>query len=107
MPADSSVHPIDTRAEAQAAAGAGIDGVPFFVFGERLAVAGAQPESVLRDAIEQAITQGDSPAAAAARRDVVSRFSLERRVEAHLKLYRELFEAQAGVTPACVALPAQ
>jgi len=45
----------ETRAEAQAAAGAGIDGVPFFVFGERLAVAGAQPESVLRDAIEQAI----------------------------------------------------
>jgi len=67
------------------------------------------PESAaaLADAIEQAITQGDSPAAAAARRDVVSRFSLERRVEAHLKLYRELFEAQAGVTPACVALPAQ
>ncbi len=67
------------------------------------------PESAaaLADAIERAITQGDSPAAAAARRDVVSRFSLERRVEAHLKLYRELLEAQAGVTPACVALPAQ
>ena len=67
------------------------------------------PESAgaLADAIERAITQGDSPAAAAARRDVVSGFSLDRRVEAHLKLYRELLEAQAGVTPACVALPAQ
>ena len=67
------------------------------------------PESAagLADAIERAITQGDSPAAAAARRDVVGRFSLERRVEAHLKLYRELLEAQAGVTPVCVALPAQ
>jgi glycosyltransferase involved in cell wall biosynthesis len=67
------------------------------------------PESAgaLADAIERAITQGDSPAAAAARRDVVSRFSLERRLEAHLKLYRELLEAQAGVTPVCVALPAQ
>ena len=38
-----------------AAAAAGIDGVPLFVFGERLAVAGAQPESVLRAAIEQAL----------------------------------------------------
>ena len=44
----------ETRDEARAAAGAGIDGVPFFVFGERLAVAGAQPEAVLRQAIEQA-----------------------------------------------------
>jgi len=67
------------------------------------------PESAagLADAIEWAIRQGDSPAAAAARRDVVSRFSLERRVEAHLKVYRELLEAQAGVTRACVALPVQ
>jgi predicted DsbA family dithiol-disulfide isomerase len=45
-----------TRDEALAASAAGIDGVPLFVFGERLAVAGAQPESVLRDAIEQALT---------------------------------------------------
>jgi predicted DsbA family dithiol-disulfide isomerase len=45
-----------TREEALAAAAAGIDGVPLFVFGERLAVAGAQPEIVLRDAIEQALT---------------------------------------------------
>jgi predicted DsbA family dithiol-disulfide isomerase len=42
------------REEALAAAGAGINGVPFFVFDERVAVAGAQPEEVLRQAIEQA-----------------------------------------------------
>jgi len=45
----------ETREEARAAAAAGIDGVPFFVFGERVAVAGAQPESVLRSALEQAL----------------------------------------------------
>ena len=45
----------ETREEARAAAAAGIDGVPFFVFGERLAVAGAQPESVLRAAMEKAL----------------------------------------------------
>jgi predicted DsbA family dithiol-disulfide isomerase len=45
-----------TREEALAAAATGIDGVPLFVFGERLAVAGAQPEIVLRKAIEQALT---------------------------------------------------
>jgi len=45
-----------TREEALGAATAGIDGVPLFVFGERLAVAGAQPEIVLRKAIQQAIT---------------------------------------------------
>ena len=45
-----------TREEAVAAAAAGIDGVPLFVFGERLAVAGAQPEIVLRKAIEQALS---------------------------------------------------
>jgi predicted DsbA family dithiol-disulfide isomerase len=45
-----------TREEAVAAAATGIDGVPLFVFGERLAVAGAQPEIVLRKAIEQALS---------------------------------------------------
>ena len=44
-----------TREVAQAAAGTGIDGVPFFVFGERLAVAGAQTEAVLAAAIEKAV----------------------------------------------------
>lgn len=47
----------ETREDARAAAGAGIDGVPFFVFADRLAVAGAQPEAVLRQAIEQALAQ--------------------------------------------------
>ena len=46
----------ETREEARAAAAAGISGVPFFVFDERLAVAGAQPEEVLRQAIDQAIS---------------------------------------------------
>lgn len=45
-----------TRDEALAASAAGIDGVPLFVFGERLAVAGAQPEKILENAIEQALT---------------------------------------------------
>jgi predicted DsbA family dithiol-disulfide isomerase len=46
----------ETREEALAAAAAGVDGVPLFVFAERISVAGAQPESVLRAAIEQAIS---------------------------------------------------
>jgi predicted DsbA family dithiol-disulfide isomerase len=44
------------RDEARAAAAAGINGVPFFVFDDRLAVPGAQPEEVLRQAIEQAVS---------------------------------------------------
>ena len=47
----------ETREEALGAAQAGIDGVPFFVFDDRLAVAGAQPEAVLRAAIDQALAQ--------------------------------------------------
>jgi predicted DsbA family dithiol-disulfide isomerase len=50
----------ETREDARAAAAAGIDGVPFFVFGEQLAVAGAQTESVLRAAMEKALAT-DSP----------------------------------------------
>jgi predicted DsbA family dithiol-disulfide isomerase len=46
----------ETRQEALGAAQAGIDGVPFFVFDETLAVAGAQPEAVLRAAIDRALT---------------------------------------------------
>jgi predicted DsbA family dithiol-disulfide isomerase len=45
----------ETREEALGAAQAGIDGVPFFVFDERLAVAGAQPEAVLRAAIDRTL----------------------------------------------------
>lgn len=43
-----------TRAEADAATAAGIRGVPFFVFDGRLAVSGAQRESVLREALKRA-----------------------------------------------------
>ncbi|MGH7607186.1 MAG: glycosyltransferase family 4 protein [Gemmatimonadales bacterium] len=43
----------------------------------------------------------DSPDAAAARRDIVSRFSLERRRDAHLQLYRELLEEVNGIEPPC------
>lgn len=43
-----------TRAEASEAARSGVQGVPFFVFGGRLAVSGAQPVAVLRSAIERA-----------------------------------------------------
>jgi glycosyltransferase involved in cell wall biosynthesis len=46
----------------------------------------------LAEAIERALTHGDRPEAAAARRDVASRFSLERRLEAHVELYRDLLE---------------
>jgi len=45
----------ETREEALGAAQAGIDGVPFFVFDDKLAVAGAQPEAVLRAAIDRAL----------------------------------------------------
>ena len=45
----------ETREDALGAAQAGIDGVPFFVFDDRLAVAGAQPETVLRAAIDRAL----------------------------------------------------
>ena len=51
----------ETREEARAAAAAGITGVPFFVFDERLAVAGAQQEEVLRQAIDQALSTAAQP----------------------------------------------
>ncbi len=53
-----------TREEAAAATQGGIRGVPFFVFGGRLALSGAQPIQVLQDAIRQALEQpgpGDVP----------------------------------------------
>jgi predicted DsbA family dithiol-disulfide isomerase len=43
------------REEADAARREGITGVPFYVFGERLAVSGAQPPDVLAKAIARAI----------------------------------------------------
>ena len=51
--------------------------------------------SALADAIQEVISEGDTPAAAAARREVVQRFTLERRVAAHLELYRELMPPAA------------
>jgi len=44
-----------TRAEAERAARAGISGVPYFVFGNRVAFSGAQPAHVFRAAIAQAL----------------------------------------------------
>jgi predicted DsbA family dithiol-disulfide isomerase len=43
-----------TRADAAAMVEQGITGVPFFIFGERVAVSGAQPPDVLRAAIARA-----------------------------------------------------
>ena len=40
----------------------GIEGVPFFIFNQRLSVAGAQPPDVLLDAMEQAEAQSAQPA---------------------------------------------
>jgi len=54
----------------------------------------------LAEAIERALTHGDRPEAAAARRDVASRFSLERRLEAHVELYRDLLEERRAVVRA-------
>ncbi|WP_187344861.1 DsbA family oxidoreductase [Cystobacter ferrugineus] len=43
-----------TQRESDEAHQRGIRGVPFFVFNDRFAVSGAQPESVLREAIQRA-----------------------------------------------------
>ncbi len=49
-----------TRAMAEALAEQGVRGVPTFVFGQRLAVSGAQPVEVLRRAIREAAAHGDA-----------------------------------------------
>lgn len=59
----------------------------------------------LVDAMERAMTQGDPPQAATARREVLKRFSLEHRVDAHIELYRDLLDDAKGVRPACVESP--
>ena len=61
----------------------------------------------LVDAIEHALTESDLPEAAAARREVMGRFSLERRLEAHLQLYHDLLEETEGVRAACAGSPAR
>ncbi|HZL20802.1 MAG TPA: DsbA family oxidoreductase [Polyangia bacterium] len=43
-----------TRREAAEAAASGITGVPFYILDQRYAISGAQPEEVLRSAIERA-----------------------------------------------------
>jgi glycosyltransferase involved in cell wall biosynthesis len=63
--------------------------------------------AALVEAIEHALTQGDPPEAAAARHEVMRRFSLEHRVEAHVQLYRDVLVEAGGVRSACVASPAQ
>ena len=45
--------------QAQAASASGIGGVPFFVFGNKVAVAGAQEAEVLSSAIDQALAAAD------------------------------------------------
>jgi predicted DsbA family dithiol-disulfide isomerase len=52
-----------TREQALAAAQGGISGVPFFVFGRRLALSGCQPEGVFEQALAQANEAGaEAPA---------------------------------------------
>jgi glycosyltransferase involved in cell wall biosynthesis len=51
--------------------------------------------AALAEAMGLALIHGDSPAAAAARAAVVKRFSLERRVEAHLRLYHDLLHERS------------
>jgi predicted DsbA family dithiol-disulfide isomerase len=51
--------------QATAAANAGIGGVPFFVFGKKLAVAGAQEVEVFLEAMRQARGGGGEPTQAA------------------------------------------
>jgi predicted DsbA family dithiol-disulfide isomerase len=45
-----------TEAEAAHAAASGIGGVPYFVFNQRLALSGAQPENLFMQAIQQAMS---------------------------------------------------
>jgi predicted DsbA family dithiol-disulfide isomerase len=47
----------ESRKEARTASGQGISGVPFFIFGDRFAVSGAQSVPVLVEAIRRAVTQ--------------------------------------------------
>lgn len=52
---------VATRAEADRAMAAGVRGVPFFVFDGRLAVSGAQRESVLQEALKRARETSAAP----------------------------------------------
>jgi glycosyltransferase involved in cell wall biosynthesis len=59
----------------------------------RLVAPGAP--AALAEAVGLALSLGDTPEAAAARAAVVKRFSLERRVEEHLRVYRDLMFEQS------------
>ncbi len=59
----------------------------------RLVAPGAP--AALAEAMGQAVTLGDTPEAAAARTAAVNRFSLERRLESHLRLYQDLMFEQS------------
>lgn len=51
---DGEAYADNVRADEQRASGFGIHGVPFYVFGERYGVSGAQSSAVFLDALEQA-----------------------------------------------------
>jgi predicted DsbA family dithiol-disulfide isomerase len=64
---ESAATPIEAdrqavRDEIAEAGQIGISGVPFFLFGRRLAVSGAQPSELLLEGLEQAAAQAGSPA---------------------------------------------
>ena len=48
--------------------------------------------AALGEAMARAVMLGDSAADAAARQEVVRRFSIQRRVDAHLQLYRDVLD---------------
>jgi predicted DsbA family dithiol-disulfide isomerase len=48
-----------TRAQASAVAAQGIDGVPFFIFDNRLALSGCQPEEIFDRALAAALSEGE------------------------------------------------
>jgi glycosyltransferase involved in cell wall biosynthesis len=54
------------------------------------------PEA-LADAIERSLARDDDAEATAARRAVTERFSLERRVLAHLELYTDVLHRPAAI----------
>jgi glycosyltransferase involved in cell wall biosynthesis len=75
---------------------AAVGGVPDVV-GQSPAARLVPPDSsaALAEAMWVAVTEGDSPDAVAARASVVRRFSLERRVEAHLHLYNDVLSERS------------
>jgi predicted DsbA family dithiol-disulfide isomerase len=54
---NSEAYSEEVRADEREARELGISGVPFFVFGGRYAVSGAQPTGILRNAIERVLSE--------------------------------------------------